>query len=311
MFAKKSRKQEIEEFIDEGTDTLTDFVDHLAPYLAMAKDRATEAKDKVVPLVQDHVVPLVHDAAEKARPVVEGARERVTGVYDDQIKPKVFDWLDEAAADPRVVEANKRGHALLAAAKGDLRLPEPAPRMSKGRMIIKGLTITAILGAIAIAIRQFLAPKDDGWTPQQPSSAYQPRASFEEDVPVDVAGTESAESVVTDEGLADLADLPDAEVIVDEDLEVQVPADGESAWEADDELAELVEEADPEGDNPFRYGEGSYVGSEPPEGYTIKGNERSMKYHTAESAGYDRTMTDVWFGSEESAQRAGFTRAQR
>jgi hypothetical protein len=58
-------------------------------------------------------------------------------------------------------------------------------------------------------------------------------------------------------------------------------------------------------------GEGVYVGSEPPEGFTIKGNERSMKYHVPASAGYGRTVAEVWFNSEEAAQQAGFMRAQR
>jgi len=59
------------------------------------------------------------------------------------------------------------------------------------------------------------------------------------------------------------------------------------------------------------YGEGSYVGATPPEGFTIKGNERSMKYHVPDSAGYARTTGDVWFASEEAAQAAGFVRSQR
>ena len=59
------------------------------------------------------------------------------------------------------------------------------------------------------------------------------------------------------------------------------------------------------------YGEGSHVGDEPPEGFTIKGNERSMKYHVEGNAGYARTIADVWFDSEEAALRAGFTKAQR
>ena len=44
---------------------------------------------------------------------------------------------------------------------------------------------------------------------------------------------------------------------------------------------------------------------------SIKGNERSMKYHVPESAGYGRTIAEVWFNSEEAAQQAGFIRAQR
>jgi hypothetical protein len=69
--------------------------------------------------------------------------------------------------------------------------------------------------------------------------------------------------------------------------------------------------ATPEAGMPKYQGEGVYVGTEPPEGFTIKGNERSMKYHVPESAGYGRTVAEVWFNTEEAAQRAGFVRAQR
>ncbi|GAE78748.1 hypothetical protein JCM18920_272 [Cutibacterium acnes JCM 18920] len=31
----------------------------------------------------------------------------------------------------------------------------------------------------------------------------------------------------------------------------------------------------------------------------IKGNDRSMKYHVPGSGGYDRTIADVWFATEE------------
>lgn len=59
------------------------------------------------------------------------------------------------------------------------------------------------------------------------------------------------------------------------------------------------------------YGDGSYVGENPSEEFTIKGNERSMKYHVPGYGGYDRTIADVWFSSEDAAQAAGFTKAQR
>ena len=59
------------------------------------------------------------------------------------------------------------------------------------------------------------------------------------------------------------------------------------------------------------YGEGSFTGENPPEGFTIKGNERSMKYHVPGTGGYERTIPEVWFDSEEAAEKAGFTRAQR
>ncbi|HZL76035.1 MAG TPA: hypothetical protein VFB83_11745, partial [Propionibacteriaceae bacterium] len=78
-----------------------------------------------------------------------------------------------------------------------------------------------------------------------------------------------------------------------------------------DEGATLLGEAPPAAATSTYQGEGVYVGHEPPEGFTIKGNERSMKYHVPESAGYGRTVAEVWFNSEDAAQQAGFVRAQR
>ena len=57
------------------------------------------------------------------------------------------------------------------------------------------------------------------------------------------------------------------------------------------------------------YGEGSYVGENPPEGYDIKGNADSMKYHTTESPWYGRTIAEVWFNTTEAAEAAGFVPA--
>jgi large subunit ribosomal protein L17 len=50
-------------------------------------------------------------------------------------------------------------------------------------------------------------------------------------------------------------------------------------------------------------------GGAAPEGYDIKGNENSMKYHTTESPWYEQTEAEVWFKTEEAAAAAGFTKA--
>ncbi len=44
-----------------------------------------------------------------------------------------------------------------------------------------------------------------------------------------------------------------------------------------------------------------------PEGYPIKGNADSMKYHTPDSQWYDQTNAEVWFATAEDAERAGFS----
>ena len=46
-----------------------------------------------------------------------------------------------------------------------------------------------------------------------------------------------------------------------------------------------------------------------PEGYTIKGNGGSMKYHTEDSPWFGRTKAEVWFATEEAAKAAGFVNA--
>lgn len=50
-------------------------------------------------------------------------------------------------------------------------------------------------------------------------------------------------------------------------------------------------------------------GGAAPEGYDIKGNENSMKFHTTESPWYDQTVAEVWFKTAEAAEAAGFTKA--
>ena len=46
-----------------------------------------------------------------------------------------------------------------------------------------------------------------------------------------------------------------------------------------------------------------------PEGYTIKGNADSMKYHEPDGQWYDQTIAEVWFKTAEDAEAAGFTKA--
>jgi large subunit ribosomal protein L17 len=50
-------------------------------------------------------------------------------------------------------------------------------------------------------------------------------------------------------------------------------------------------------------------GGAAPEGYDVKGQEDSVKYHGTDSPWYDQTVAEVWFKTEEAAQAAGFTKA--
>ena len=61
------------------------------------------------------------------------------------------------------------------------------------------------------------------------------------------------------------------------------------------------------------YGEGSaapQADGSAPEGFAIKGNAGSKKFHTVDSPWYDRTKAEVWFATEEAAEAAGFVNAK-
>ena len=48
---------------------------------------------------------------------------------------------------------------------------------------------------------------------------------------------------------------------------------------------------------------------EMPEGYPIKGNADSMKYHQPDGRWYEKTVAEVWFATTDAAEAAGFTEA--
>ena len=49
--------------------------------------------------------------------------------------------------------------------------------------------------------------------------------------------------------------------------------------------------------------------NEAPEGFPIKGNQDSMKYHEPDGQWFDQTVAEVWFDSAASAEAAGYTKA--
>jgi len=84
--------------------------------------------------------------------------------------------------------------------------------------------------------------------------------------------------------------------------DAQDAADAAASAESGDEV-----EPDPTADGP--YGEGSHDALDDdsaPDGFPIKGNANSRKYHTPESPYYDATIAEVWFATTEAAEAAGF-----
>ncbi len=83
-----------------------------------------------------------------------------------------------------------------------------------------------------------------------------------------------------------------------------------------DETAAEVEPAgpvaDPAAEESGPYGPGSaepLAGGDGPDGYPIKGNQDSMKYHQPGGQWFDQTIAEVWFATAEDAEAAGFVEA--
>lgn len=282
MKAKKNAAAEITHTAAEtGAAYLADAKKRLAPLAAEAREKGNE---------------YAQQAAEALAPAVSAAKDKARGRYEDVV-PKLSDALENLANNPNAQEAQYRGLAALQALRGDLSLSrgdrkklqkaqveqikalrksaKPARTKKKGG----GLLVLLLLGGLGAAgyflWKKFMAPSDSDWQAHS-ASAYQPSkpASSTQSFgePVDAPGNRAAA------GAAGTA-----------------PANEATAPDVDRS----------------KYGSDAYVGTEPPAGFTIKGNERSMKYHTAGSGGYERTIADVWFTTEEAAEKAGFSKAQR
>jgi len=46
-----------------------------------------------------------------------------------------------------------------------------------------------------------------------------------------------------------------------------------------------------------------------PDGFPVKGNKDSMKFHEPDGQWYDQTVAEVWFRTAEAAEKAGFAKA--
>ena len=254
---------------------------------------AAQTRDALQPRLDEARERVQHDLA----PLLEEALDRV----QHELVPRLTAALEQAAEHPLAVETGRRLSAASAALAGELpqakdgdTLAEVTGRKKKpsvGATIAKVAVAGALLAAVAAAVKQFLDTRDSGWQAHQPSTPYVPQ-------PATTVADGIAEDLEAAEMVAEGA--PVAEPEPGADAETEVPA-GE-----DPEVSDDTGIAEPRG-----YGEGSYVGAEPPEGFTIKGNERSMKFHVEGSGGYERTIADVWFTDEAVAEAAGFTRAQR
>ena len=111
-----------------------------------------------------------------------------------------------------------------------------------------------------------------------------------------------------DSGKSNRADRS-ARVAASKGEEVDAPA--ETSADEEETTAAVGTLGNPaEGDNP--YGDGSHVALDDdsmPEGFPVKGNADSGKFHQPDGRWYENTVAEVWFADADAATAAGFTEA--
>lgn len=260
---------------ETGAAMITDAWNRISPLVE-------QGRDKLTPFVEDglsKLAPLADEARTQGSKVAAQANEKLAPARAvameryEELLPKLGDALEQLARNENAVEIQHRGLAALAAMRGDLSLPKKERKRLQREQLrqIKAL--------------QKQDKKKGGFV-----------------------GKFFLFALLGGVGYF---------------LWKQFGAKSESEWQSHDpkgfeksttqSFSEPVDAPEGTGVKAERadYGDDAFVGTEPPAGYTIKGNERSMKYHTPESGGYDRTIADVWFTTEEAAEKAGFSKAQR
>ncbi len=309
---------------------------------------AADAYDRVQPTLDSalhSVPPVVDSAVGKVRPAVDDVLGRIPPLVEDarslvqdDVLPKMASALKEVAKQPLAAEAAAQLAMATAVVSKELRKAQKARKRSWPKTFGKLVLAGALLAGVVVAIRKLLAPPNDGWHAHSPAEAYV--ADPTEAVHKVAEGAKQAAEKVADkaeeikDAAADkLEDAKDAAADLVEDAK-DAAADAvdaakdladdakeavtDAAADAADKVEDVVDDvkdavegddAAPFADSPF--GEGSFQGSEPPQGYEVKANSRTRKYRVPGSAGYDKAAADVWFASADVAEAAGFTQAQR
>jgi len=276
------------------------FVDAVGPYAEQAYKSGAHAAHAAL----ERVTPALDDAWDRVNPAVETARAKVQGEF----LPKLNAILADAAGHPVAVEATKRGKATAAALRGELEVPEKKRRFPK---VLGVLAVIAAAGGIAVVVKKYLDSRDAEWEAPAPSTYGGSNTPKRAETSPWATASDSAASAATPPA----AGASVSETVADaaagtSSASASSASTSSTPTSPSTPATEAAAGSDATGEG-RSYGAGSYVGTKPPAGFEIKGNERSMKYHTPDSPAYERTISDVWFSSAEAAEANGFTRAQR
>ncbi len=149
-----------------------------------------------------------------------------------------------------------------------------------------------------------------------------------------VSGTAATSEPKTVKQSAAVVETPAADAVAEEQVEAKAPTKSKAKTEAKTEAkaeAKVETAADAEADEKIAEKKAAKKASGPkkdaesvedfpgavkadedgsgPEGYDIKGNAQSMKFHAPGGRWYDSTVAEFWFKTAEDAQAAGFLEA--
>ena len=168
---------------------------------------------------------------------------------------------------------------------------------------------------VADAVAEGLISRSGAKTGSTESTDAEPLAEWEREL---LAGDAEKAAVEATGGDAKTDDTPDAEATgaaseapaADAAAEAKTEAPAEAKTEAATE-APAEAKADEKSEAP--YGADSAAALEDgsaPEGFEIKGNRSSKKFHASTSPWFERTNAAVWFRTAEAAEAAGFVNAE-
>ncbi len=99
-----------------------------------------------------------------------------------------------------------------------------------------------------------------------------------------------------------------SEIVAATAAEMEAAGEDYDATKADSDADDIVDAEDATPFGPLSHAPLEDV-HEAPEGYPIKGNADSMKYHQPDGRWYEQTVAEVWFATPEAAEEAGFSEA--
>ncbi|WP_317846271.1 30S ribosomal protein S2, sunset domain variant [Nocardioides rotundus] len=164
---------------------------------------------------------------------------------------------------------------------------------------------------VADAVAEGLIARSGGKSEGDQAAADEPLAEWEREL---LEGEVASDEAKADELVAESAEVKTEEKAAEGDAtgaaaEAETAVAAEEAV-ADDTATEVKAFAATDGG----FGPDSAPANEDgsaPEGFEIKGNKDSMKFHAPSSPWYDRTKAEVWFRTAEAAEKAGFANAEQ